>query len=146
MAAYKYHMDQILKYINQFVQKCKVKSELILEPMQHGNRLNIKLNREQKEWLLDPRTINCFRESNWTMEERCEAFRNRFPEAPRLAISTMRHFYEHNGINKNLLFKTFNQNIKIEIPQMIDTKNEFKKEEKLNIINVQYEFPGIKPT
>lgn len=53
--------------------------------MKNGIRGGCKLTREQKEWLLDPRTINYFRENEWTLEERCEAFRNRFPEAPRLA-------------------------------------------------------------
>jgi hypothetical protein len=41
-----------------------------------GIRGGIKLTREQREWLLDPRTINCFKEQEWTLEERCEAFHN----------------------------------------------------------------------
>ena len=66
------------------------------------------MTRDQKEWLLDPRTINHFKENEWTLDERCEAFRNRFPDAPRLATGTMRQFYEYNNINKSLLYKDNN--------------------------------------
>ena len=41
----------------------------------------------------------------WTLEERCEAFRKQFPEAPRLAIGTMRQFYEYHNVPKSLLYK-----------------------------------------
>jgi hypothetical protein len=67
----------------------KIKCEDILRPVENKLkdtiRVGVKLTKEQKMWLLDPRTINYFKESEWTLEERCEAFRNKFPNAPRLA-------------------------------------------------------------
>ena len=90
----KKHMELITDCINNFVQKIKVKCEDILRPhgdnLKEGIRGGVKLTRAQREWLLDPRTINFFKENEWTLEERCEAFRNQFPEAPRLAMGTMR--------------------------------------------------------
>ena len=104
-------MDQINGVINQFIQRTKIKCQLILEPVNEEHPLIKKrfpLTKEHQNWLLDPRTLNCFKENDWTMEERCEAFRNRFPESPRFAMSTMRHFYDKFGIPKSLLFKQSN--------------------------------------
>jgi len=90
------YMVKIRELINEFAQKLRVKCEDIIRPvgsgdyMKDGVRGGQKLTREQREWLLDPRTISCFRENEWTLEERCEAFRNRFPCSPRLACGTMR--------------------------------------------------------
>ena len=105
-------MEQIVEVVNAFTQKIKVKCEDILRPtgdsFKNGIRGGLKLTREQREWLLDPRTINCFRENEWTLEERCEAFRNRFISAPRLACGTMRSFYDYNNVSKTLLYKDTN--------------------------------------
>lgn len=73
--------------------------------MTDGIRGGVSLTSEQKEWLLDPRTISCFKENEWTLEERCEAFKNRFPEAPRLGCATLMRFYEHYNTPKRLLYK-----------------------------------------
>lgn len=106
--------------INQFTEKIKKKGNLsiALNELNHPlNSISVRLSKEHKEWLLDPRTISCFKENAWTMEERCNAFRNRFPEAPRLAIKTLKHFYDHNKVPKSILYKDSKIHAKIVKPE-----------------------------
>ena len=81
------------------------------------------------------------------MQERVDAFRNRFPEAPRLAITTLRHFYAHFNIPKSVLFKQ--SNLKVQKFEKFDVEKlkqdhekaveiQFKKEHEENIEKVKY--------
>ena len=60
------NMNTIMDVINLYIARCKEKSELILTPLDKNhpnNKSGVKLTQEQKEWLLDPRILNCFREN-----------------------------------------------------------------------------------
>lgn len=122
-----------------------MKCEDILRPhgdnLKDGVRGGVKLTRAQREWLLDPRTINFFKENEWTLEERCEAFRNQFPEAPRLAMGTMRQFYEYNNVSKSLLYKESNLRVtRVLIPATDGKyeKYELPKDDPENIIKLKH--------
>lgn len=41
----------------------------------------------------------------WTQDQRAEAFKNRFPSAPGMSLTTMRTFYRKNDISPDLLYK-----------------------------------------
>jgi hypothetical protein len=66
--------------IETFARVMRKKCDDILRPkgfdVSRGIKGGTKLTNEQREWLLDPRTMNYFKTYEFTQEERCEALHN----------------------------------------------------------------------